>query len=187
MSIYLEANMALKMKDTPDVRKIICETVLTSYDDVSHLMEEFCVSTIDHLCQITTVEDLLSEEFAVTDTGDGFDVSFNDDCSRTFSEDISDMFSKLLPYLGDESCLEMESPDDGGWYESYGVKEHQLVTGSKHDFYTDDSGFPSDDEIADVIIAAAEKLSKDASARNGLADRLSHIESLKDLMGTLTM
>lgn len=187
MGIYLNADMALKMKDSPDVRKIVCETVLTRYDDISNLFEELCVSTIDQLCKLTTVEELLGEEFDVTDTGDGFNVSFCDDCSRTFSEDISDMFTKLLPYLGDESYLTMESPDDDGWYESYGVKNHQLVSGSKHDFYTDDSGSPSDDEIADAIIAAAEKLTNDTSARNGLADRLSRIESLKDLMDTLTM
>lgn len=166
--------------------KIVCETALSCYDDVSHLLEEYCVSTVDDLCKIATVEDLLSEEFDVTDTGDGFDASFYDDCSRSFSESISEMFTALLPYLGDESCLTMESPDDGGWFESYAVKEHQLITGDKHDFYTDDSGSPSDGDVANAIISAAKELTDKPETRNGLAERLSKAESLKDIVDTLS-
>lgn len=186
MSIYLNADMALKMKDSPDVRKIVCETALSCYDDVSHLLKEYCVSTVDDLCKMATVEDLLSEEFDVTNTGDGFDASFYDNCSRSFSESISEMFTALLPYLGDESYLTMESPDDGGWFESYEAKEHQLITGDKHDFYTNDSGSPSDDDVANAIISAAKELTDKPETRNGLAERLSKAESLKDIVDTLS-
>lgn len=186
MGIYLNADMALKMKDSPDVRKIVCETALSCYDDVTHLLEEYCVSTVDDLCKLVNVEDLLSEEFDVTDTGDGFDVAFYDDCSRSFSESISEMFTKLLPYLGDESYLTMESPDDGGWFESYAAKKHQLITGDKHDFYTDDSGSPSDDEIADAIMNAAKEFTDKPETKIGLAERLSRAESLKDIVDILS-
>lgn len=192
MGMYLNASLELKIPDTPEVKKIICDTLLSFYEsDLDSLMEDFGVSSVDDLCKTAHVEDLLGVELEINEVGpdengnNGYSVSYNDDCSYSFSEELTKMFTQLAPYLEDESSLELQSDDDGHWYESYVIKNREVISGTRHDFYTDKSGEPSDDKIAEAIIKAAERLQTNPDSKNGLREKMMNVESVNDIVEVL--
>lgn len=192
MGMYLNASLELKMPDTPDVKKVICDTLLSFYEsDLDGLMEDFGVSSVEDLCKTAHVEDLLGVELEIDELGsdengnNGYSVSYNDDCSYSFSEELTKMFMQLAPYLEDESGLELQSDDDGDWYESYVIKNHEVISGTRHDFYTDKSGEPSDDKIAEAIIKAAERLQTNPDSKDGLRKKMMNVESVNDIIEVL--
>lgn len=189
MGMYLNANLELKMPDTPEVKKIICDTLLSFYEsDLSGLMEDFDVSSVEDLCKIAHVEDLLGVELEIDEVSpdkNEYNMSYNDDCSYSFSEELTKMFTQLAPCLEDESELTLQSDDDGHWYESYVIKNHEIISGTRHDFYTDKSGEPSDDKIAEAIIKAAERLQTNPDSKNGLLEKMSNVTSVNDIIDIL--
>ena len=189
MGMYLNANLELKMPDTPEVKKVICDTLLSFYEsDLRSLMEDFNVSSVEDLCKTAHVEDLLEVELEIDEISpdkNEYNMSYNDDCSYSFSEELTKMFTQLAPYLEDESELTLQSDDDGHWYESYVIKNHEIISGTRHDFYTDKSGEPSDDKIAEAIIKAAERLQTNPDSKNGLLEKMSNITSVNDIIDIL--
>ena len=189
MGMYLNASLELKMPDTPEVKKIICDTLLSFYEsDLSGLMEDFDVSSVEDLCKTAYVEDLLGVELEIDEVSpdkNEYNASYNDDCSYSFSEELTKMFTQLAPYLKDESELTLQSDDDGYWYESYVIKNHEIISGTRHDFYTDNSGEPSDDKIAEAIIKAAERLQTNPDSKNGLLEKMMNVESVNDIVEIL--
>lgn len=192
MGMYLNASLELKIPDTPEVKKIICDTLLSFYEsDLSGLMEDFDVSSVEDLCKTAHVEDLLEVEFEIDEVhtdengNNEYNASYNDDCSYSFSEELTKMFTQLAPYLKDESELTLQSDDDGHWYESYVIKNHEIISGTRHDFYTDNSGEPSDDKIAKAIIKAAERLQTKPDSKNGLLEKMMNVESVNDIVEIL--
>ena len=189
MGMYLNADMLLKIKDEMAAKKVICNTLLTAYEsDMDDLKKEFDVSTVDELCQKCTIEGLLSPNFFVDeDCENGYDISYNDDCSYSFVDEIKKMFEQLVPYLDDGSRLELQSDDDGDWYEYYEVQNEQIVKGERHFFYTDNADGLSDNDIADVIIKAAERLKTNPDSKNGLLEKLTDVTSVKNIIDALNM
>ena len=189
MGMYLNANLELKMPDTPEVKKIICDTLLSFYEsDLRGLMEDFDVPSVEDLCKTAHVEDLLGVELEIDEVSpdkNEYNMSYNDDCSYSFSEELTKMFTQLAPYLEDESELTLQSDDDGHWYESYVIKNHEIISGTRHDFYTDKSGEPSDDKIAEAIIKAAERLQTNPDSKNGLREKMMNITSVNDIIDIL--
>ena len=189
MGMYLNASLELKMPDTPEVKKIICDTLLSFYEsDLRGLMEDFDVSSVEDLCKTAHVEDLLGVELEIDEVSpdkNEYNMSYNDDCSYSFSEELTKMFTQLAPYLEDESELTLQSDDDGHWYESYVIKNHEVISGTRHDFYTDKSGEPSDDKIAEAIIKAAERLQANPDSKNGLLEKMSNVTSVNDIIDIL--
>ena len=189
MGMYLNANLELKMSDTPEVKKVICDTLLSFYEsDLRSLMEDFNVSSVEDLCKTAHVEDLLGVELEIDEISpdkNEYNMSYNDDCSYSFSEELTKMFTQLAPYLEDESELTLQSDDDGHWYESYVIKNHEIISGTRHDFYTDESDEPSDDKIAEAIIKAAERLQTNPDSKNGLLEKMSNVTSVNDIIDIL--
>ena len=189
MGMYLNANLELKMPDTPEVKKVICDTLLSFYEsDLRSLMEDFNVSSVEDLCKTAHVEDLLGVELEIDEVSpdkNEYNMSYNDDCSYSFSEELTKMFTQLTPYLEDESELTLQSDDDGHWYESYVIKNHEIISGTRHDFYTDKSGEPSDDKIAEAIIKTAERLQANPDSKNGLLEKMSNVTSVNDIIDIL--
>ena len=189
MGMYLNANLELKMPDTPEVKKVICDTLLSFYEsDLRSLMKDFDVSSVEDLCKTAHVEDLLGVELEIDEVSpdkNEYNMSYNDDCSYSFSEELTKMFTQLAPYLEDESELTLQSDDDGHWYESYVIKNHEIISGTRHDFYTDESGEPSDDKIAEAIIKAAERLQTNPDSKNGLLEKMSNVTSVNDIIDIL--
>lgn len=192
MGTYLNASLKLKMQDTPEAKKIICDTLLSLYEsDLNGLMEDFGVSSVDDLCKTAHVEDLLRENLEINEVdsdengNNSYNASYNDDCSYSFAEELDKMFTQLAPYLEDDSCLELQSDDDGGWYESYVIKNHEIISGTRHDFYTDTSDEPSDDKIAEAIIKAAERLQTNPDSKNGLREKMMSVGSVNDIIAIL--
>lgn len=189
MGMYLNASLELKMPDTPEVKKVICDTLLSFYEsDLRSLMEDFNVSSVEDLCKTAHVEDLLGVELEIDEVSpdkNEYNMSYNDDCSYNFSEELTKMFTQLAPYLEDESELTLQSDDDGHWYESYVIKNYEIISGTRHDFYTDKSGEPSDDKIAEAIIKAAERLQANPDSKNGLLEKMSNVTSVNDIIDIL--
>ena len=151
-------------------------------------MEDFNVSSVEDLCKTAHVEDLLGVELEIDEVSSDkneYNMSYNDDCSYSFSEELTKMFTQLAPYLEDESELTLQSDDDGHWYESYIIKNHEIISGTRHDFYTDKSGEPSDDKIAEAIIKAAERLQTNPDSKNGLLEKMMNVESVNDIVEIL--
>jgi hypothetical protein len=153
-------------------------------------MSKVGATTENEFLKKVSIEQILEKDFEIEnidkdDDVNTYEISFNNDCGYGWPDELRKMFTALAEHLADGSNMTMESDDDGGWYESYEIKNGKIISGSSHDFFTDDSGCPSDDEIADAIIRAAGILTANPSARTGLAEAFSSVESVQDIVNTL--
>lgn len=191
MGTYISMNASLALPDIEPVRKILCDTVLSYWSgEKEQIMQAVGATTDAELFKKASIEQILEKDFEIEnidedDDVNTYEISFNNDCGYGWPDELRKMFTSLAGHLADGSNMTMESSDDGGWYESYEVKNGKIVSGSSHDFFTDDSGCPSDDEIADAIIRAAGILTANPSARTGLAEAFSSVESVQDIVNTL--
>lgn len=173
MGTYISMNATLIVSDAENAKKIIYDTTLANHQKSKPYQE-------------MTIKEILKKNFDTYMPDNGtYDIAFTNECSYSWPEEIETMFKKLMPYLKDGSQLTIESDDDGGWYESYEIKNGKLLSGECHDFFTDDSGSPSDDEIADAIIRAAEILKTDPSKKAGLNKKFSSAASVQGILDIL--
>lgn len=191
MGTYISMSATLIMPKTCFVKQIICNTTLSYWSgEKDEVMRAVGAANDAELIQKATMEQILDKDFEIynsteDDDTETFEIGFNNDCGYGWPDQLRTMFTLLAPHLKDGSNMTMESSDDGGWYESYEVKDGKCVSGESHDFFTDDSGTPSDDEIADAIIAAAGILVANPSARTGLAEAFSNVSSVQDIVEAL--
>ena len=191
MGTYISMNASLVMPNTEPVKKILCETVLSYWPGTKEqVMQTVKATTDEELIKKVTIEQILKQAFDIDNiskNGDMaiYDISFNDDCSYDWPNELRKMFTLLIDHMSDESKMTIESDDYGGWYESYEIKNGKLIYGERHYFFTDDSGHPSDDEIAKTIIKAAEIIHTNPSARLGLAKAFNFVTSVQNIIDTL--
>ena len=171
MGTYISMNASLTMSDTEPVKKILCETVLSYWSGTKEqVMQTVKATTDEELIKKVTIEQILKQAFDIdniskNDDMTTYDISFNDDCSYDWPNELRKMFTLLIDHMSGGSEMTIESDDYGGWYESYEIKNGKLIYGERHYFFTDDSGHPSDDEIAEAIVKAAEIIHTNPSAR----------------------
>jgi hypothetical protein len=191
MGTFISMNASLTLPDIEPVRKILCDTVLSYWcGEKAQVMQAVGATTDAELIKKASIEKILEKDFEIEnitedDDTNTYEISFNSDCGYGWSDELRRMFTSLAEHLSDGSNMTMESDDDGGWYESYEIKDGKLISGESHDFFTDDGGCPSDDEIADAIIKAAGILVANPSARTGLAEAFSNVSSVQDIVDTL--
>ena len=184
-------NASLVMPNTEPVKKILCETVLSYWPGTKEqVMQTVKATTDEELIKKITIEQILKQAFDIdniskNDDMTTYDISFNNDCSYDWPNELRKMFTLLIDHVSDGSKMTIESNDYGGWYESYEIKNGKLIYGERHYFFTDDSGHPSDDEIAEAIVKAAEIINVNPSARLGLSKALSFVTSVQKIIDTL--
>jgi len=191
MGTYISMNASITVPNTEPVKKILCETVLSYWPGTKEqVMQTVKAATKDELIRKISIKQILKQAFDIdniSENGDvtTYDISFNDNCSYDFLDELRKMFTLLTDHMSDGSKMTIESDDYGGWYESYEIKNGKLICSERHYFFTDDSGYPSDDEIAEAIVKAAEIINANPSARLGLSKALSFVTSVQKIIDTL--
>ena len=135
MGMYLNASLELKMPDTPEVQKIICDTLLSFYEsDLSGLMEDFNVSSVEDLCKTAHVEDLLEAEFEIDEVhtdengNNEYNASYNDDCVKIWIKQYSDdIFYPKIEFDTDRQEIQYDMTVDGDIREIH----YKRFTGTK--------------------------------------------------------
>lgn len=191
MGTYISMNASIIVPNTEPVKKILCETVLSYWPGTKEqVMQTVKATTDEELIKKVTIKQILKQAFDIdniskNDDMTTYDISFNDDCSYDWPNELRKMFTLLIDHVSDGSEMTIESDDYGGWYESYKIKNGKLIYGERHYFFTDDSGHPSDDEIAEAIVKAAEIINANPSARLGLAKAFNFVTSVQNIIDTL--
>ena len=191
MGTYISMNASLVMPNTEPVKRILYE-IIFSYQPYKKIqvMDMIKAATKDELIRKISIKQILKQTFDIdniSENGDvtTYDISFNDVCSYDFLDELRKMFTLLTDHMSDGSKMTIESDDYGGWYESYEIKNGKLICSERHYFFTDDSGHPSDDEIAEAIVKAAEIINANPSARLGLAKAFNFVTSVQNIIDTL--
>ena len=135
--------------------------------------------------RIYFMKDLLSEDFDAEETNTNeYSIEFCDSCSYSFVEEIKDMFTKMAPYLENGSTLSIQYNDDDDFI-GFEIKNDKLINIRCHDFYTDDSNLPSEDDIANAILHAAEKIKANNMNLTELSQNLPHVSSVSAILELL--
>ena len=192
MGTYISMNATLILPNTEPVKKILCDTALSYWaGEKDAVMKAVGATNEEELIKKATIEQILDKDFDIDNISgkdeeiSTYEISFNNDCGYGWPDTLRTMITQLAEHLKDGSDMSMESDDDGGWYESYEIKDGKLISGESHDFFTDDSGCPSDDDIAEAIITAAGILVANPSARTGLAEAFSNVSSVQDIVDAM--
>ena len=131
------------------------------------------------------MKNLLSEDFDAEETNTNeYSIEFCDSCSYSFVEEIKDMFAKMAPYLKNGSTLSIQYNDDDDFV-GFEIKNDKLINIRCHDFYTDDSNAPSEDDIANAILHAAEKIKANNMNLTELSQNLPYVSSVSAILDLL--
>lgn len=195
MDTYISMQATLVLPNTERVKKILCDTVLSYSGGKEAIMKAIDAANDDELIKKATIEQILERGFEIYDVSDQdeettvYEIGFSDNCSYDWPTILRTMMAQLSEYLKDGSNMHMGLDDgkwyDNRWYESYEIKDGKFISGERHDFFADDSGCPSDDDIAEAIMTAASILVANPSARTGLAEAFGSVSSVQDIVNAM--